>query len=583
MSAGRDGLGGRGAGLGLAAIAAAALALRLWGVTFGLPFNYHVDESSYVAAATGFSWDEISPLFGPFQILVLAGGRLLELISPLLERLPLSEASAATLAADASRHRLAGRLVSALLGALTTLPVYFLGRRFWGPRVGLLAAALLAVAFIHARSSHYGTPDATVCFLVACTALASVRLPSPRWRAYLAAGALAGLAVTTKQTSWPVLALPALFHLFGTWAAGGDGAGPAAAPAPPLWRRALSLRLAAGYALALVAILATSPQIALQTEGYYRFWQWAATVGARGGLGRLEIEPGAAWELYLRSLVWGLGVPLVTAAFLGLAWTVARRRPRGFLLLLVFPVLYFAFLLKPGNMYFARYTVMVVPYLALAAAALLSALAGRLPLGGGGRAAAAAVLAALVAAPSALALVRHDRLLLREDTRTIAKRWIESRLPEGTGVLLESWWFSPQLASETLDVPLSTRRYRVLGKGPYGLYEKSNGAGPTAGPAAVSDYAKLGAEYIVTNSLTSESRMLDPEEDRAKRDFYRRLGEEAELVFEVSPYRDGRPIPRIFAHTYGPATHLDRVERPGPVIRIYELEPPPPEPAAPPG
>lgn len=579
---GGDGSGGRGAVLGLAAIAAAALALRLWGVAFGLPFNYHVDESWYVAAATGFSWDEISPLFGPFQILVLAGGRLLELISPLVEALPLSEAAAATLEADASRHRLAGRLVSALLGALTTVPVYLLGRRFWGPRVGLLAAALLAVAFIHARSSHYGTPDATVCFLVACAALASVRLPSPRWRAYLAAGALAGLAVTTKQTSWPVLALPALFHLFGAWAAR-DGADPPAAPAPPLWRRALSLRLAAGYALALLAILATSPQIALQTEGYYQFWKWAATVGARGGLGRLEIEPEAAWELYLRSLVWGLGAPLMAAAFLGLAWAVARRRPRGFLLLLVFPVLYFAFLLKPGNMYFARYTVMVVPYLVLAAAALLSALAGRLPLGAGGRAAAAAVLAALVAAPPALALVRHDRLLLREDTRTIAKRWVEGHLPEGTTLLLESWWFSPQLASEVRDVPLSTRRYRVLTKGPYGLYEKGNGAGPTAGAAAVSDYAKLGAEYIVTNSLTSDSRMLDPEEDRAKREFYRRLGEEAELVFEVSPYRDGRPIPRIFDHTYGPATHLDRVERSGPVIRIYELEPPPPEPEAPPG
>ena len=84
-----------------------------------------------------------------------------------------------------------------------------------------------------------------------------------------------------------------------------------------------------------------------------------------------------------------------------------------------------------------------------------------------------------------------------------------------------------------------------------------------------------GAQYIVTNSYSSGSLMIDPGDEQAKRAFYAALDREAELLQELSPTREGVVVPRIFEQTFGPVTHLRRLERPGPVIRIYRLPAPP--------
>jgi hypothetical protein len=239
-------------------------------------------------------------------------------------------------------------------------------------------------------------------------------------------------------------------------------------------------------------------------------------------------------------------------------------------LVAIFPVLYFAFLLLPGNMFFARYVLPALPFLVLAAAALFSALVSKVPSGAWQRTAWVALGAAVLAQP-VVASVRFDRLMTRSDTRTLAKAWIEEHIPEGATIMLEFYWFSPQISSTDQPAPMSTRTYQVMARGAYGLSDLSNGFGPSQGTPSVFDYSAMGIDFIVSNSYSRGSSLLDPAEDKAKRDFYAELDSQTTLLQEFSPYVAGAQVPRVFAETYAPAIMLSKYERPGPLLRIYQL------------
>src|SRR5690606_16357178 len=67
-----------------------------------------------------------------------------------------------------------GRTVTAVVGTLTVLVVYLVGREMARRRTGLLGAALLAGCYLHIIHSHYATFDVMVGFLAALTLLFSV-------------------------------------------------------------------------------------------------------------------------------------------------------------------------------------------------------------------------------------------------------------------------------------------------------------------------------------------------------------------------------------------------------------------------
>lgn len=543
-----------------------ALALRLWGVTFGLPYDYHFDESVYRSTALSFSWEKIHPHFGPFQIFVLAQYAVLRSAFVGLGEMGLvSPEVAAALALPGMSFQVLARWNSAFLGALSVIPVFLIGRRLWSPRAGWCAAFFLTFCYLHVRNSHFGVPDAAATFLTLLTAYFGTRLsPQGRWADYLWAGLFAGLALPTKQLSWPILVLLFLCHAFPEEGRVG-------------WRRTiLSGRLIVMYAVAGVVALLTSPQLLLHFEETYKFWQSAAQLGASGGMGKIQLDEGPRWFFYFTTMRWGMGDLMLFLSLAGVAWALAGRR-RRVLVLLSFPVLFFAFLFKPGNMYFARYALIGVPFLLLPAGALLAALLEKLPSRDQARTAVTALALAAIVAQPAVSIVRYNRLMGQEDTRTLAKRWIEENVPDGSSVMLEFWWFGPQLASERMQTPFSERTYSLRMGGPYGLSEMldENGA-PVR--ASVERYVESGVQYVVSDSYNSGSHLINPEEDLEKRAFYESLDQEAELLQEFSPVREGAVVPRIFEQTYGPATHLELLERPGPVLKIYRLPDPEAEP-----
>ena len=68
---------------------------------------------------------------------------------------------------------LVGRSVTAIMGTLTIVAVYFLGRRLYGRRAGLLAALLYAVAPLAVVHAHFLTVDVPATFFVTMALLSA--------------------------------------------------------------------------------------------------------------------------------------------------------------------------------------------------------------------------------------------------------------------------------------------------------------------------------------------------------------------------------------------------------------------------
>jgi hypothetical protein len=317
------------------------------------------------------------------------------------------------------------RGIVAAIGTATVLLVHRLAAAAFGWTTGCVAAALLAVAHLHVRDSHFGVTDVPLAALVCATLLLALRIASRGLvRDYALAGLLAGFAISTKYPG--ALLVPALVAA--------DLVGRARGPARP------RQRLAIGLALVPLAFLAGTP-FALLAWPEFR----EGIVGqlqAQSGPDWLGVDLGSGYAHHLRFTLWhGLGPPLLLASLVGV-WVALRRAPRPALVLLAFAVPY-ALVLGRGPLVFARYMVPLVPILCTLAAVAIVAAVGWLPRR---RLLASLALAALVAAPSLREAIDSGRVLARPDSRVLAARWLREHVsPDATVLLVGAVFADPPI------------------------------------------------------------------------------------------------------------------------------------------
>jgi YYY domain-containing protein len=243
---------------------------------------------------------------------------------------------------------LVGRMLSALadLGGLVFL--FFIGRRLYGPGVGLLAVALGALAVLPIQQSHFFVVDNFAHFFVVATLYFAVRASQTGgWGAFALAGLASGLAVTCKMSTWPAALvvglagvvwwwkgrhLPESSQLSGRYEEGG-GRRLSLIPGPWSWM-STSMRLVLRFILAgvvfLVAVRLGQPY-AFQGPGFFGVRlnpQWLSDMGFIRRLmsGEVDSPPGHQWTArtpivfpWVNMVVWGLGLPLGLAAWAGWA------------------------------------------------------------------------------------------------------------------------------------------------------------------------------------------------------------------------------------------------------------------------
>lgn len=178
-----------------------ALVLRLIGIQYGFPFIYHPDEPTIVRSALGirfdpnpghFDWPHLYIYVNYFVYMIFARVRDFGLISWLTNFVP-------ALLDESLAYYLLTRVLSALLGALTAIPVYLASAKLFGKKAGLISAVLLALMPMHVANSHYALPDVPMLFFMSWGVYFSACIfTSPKLKNYLLGGLFIGLAASTK-------------------------------------------------------------------------------------------------------------------------------------------------------------------------------------------------------------------------------------------------------------------------------------------------------------------------------------------------------------------------------------------------
>jgi 4-amino-4-deoxy-L-arabinose transferase-like glycosyltransferase len=557
---------------GLVVVLLGGLTLRLWGVGQGLPYVYNSDEADHFVphAVEMFQKGTLNPHY---------------FANPPAFTYLLHYAFALAYGAGAGTvHALAvhpqgvytlARVLAALLGTLALWLLYATGARLFGRAVGLLAAAIEAVAFLPVFYAHLALNDVPTLAPLTLSLLGSAGvLRKGRVRDYLIAGVGLGLASASKYTAGIVilpLAAAILARLL--------DAGPTAV------RRALIGSVLAATA-ALLAFLLANPYALLDYDSFHGELVHQSTLSAESQ-GKLGAPKQGGLLYYLWSFTWGLGWAPSLAALGGALAVWREQRWLGWLLVPA-PVLFLAFMGLQGR-YFGRWILPIFPIVCLLAAFFVVQLVkwcvSALPQASSVRTfALGSLLVAAVLAQGLTYSVHAGLVLSRVDTRTLTRRWMLAHIPAGAAIVVEpvspnEWARERRAGVATADEPFRWKKYPSLFNrvSPAGAVEAtaSHEVGlenyeTTLAPALIGFYERHGYCWVVSGSTQAQRALTDRGAVPRAVAYYRALRRHGEVVYRASPYAANKgPVAFNFdwSFDYYPLAY----ERPGPQMTVYRL------------
>ncbi len=286
--------------------------------------------------------------------------------------------------------RLMGRQLSALFDVGSLFMIFLIGWRLYNRRIGLIAAALSALAVMQIQQSHFMTTDHFAAFFTACAMYCAIRIPgrgvqlnAPTgrgWQWYALFGLVSGMALASRINLVPLLGMivVAAFIVYFERLQKDD-----------LLKVFTDAGLRVGLALVVAALTfrITQPATFRAETGDTGFftltpnpdWADSMAVAQAESSGQGGGPPGEQWTNrtvlvfpFVNMVLWGMGLPLGLAAWAGLAWAAwrslkAKEEWQKHLLPLVWAGGYFLFM---GTRWVKsiRYFLPIYPFMALFAA-----------------------------------------------------------------------------------------------------------------------------------------------------------------------------------------------------------------------
>jgi hypothetical protein len=547
------------------------LGLRLWGVRQGLPYAYNADEADHFVphAIEMFAKGTLNPEYfanPPGFTYVLhwlfalwyggAGGA--------QRAFALHPEGVYTLA----------RVASAVLGTIALWLLYLTGARLWNRAVGLLAAAVEAVAFLPVFYAHLALNDAPTLAPATLSLLGTAGvLRKGRARDHLLAGVGLGLACATKYTAGIVL-VPLLVAVLARHLDGGARALP----------RALVGLVLAGLG-ALLAFFLANPYALLDYSAFHGELVHQSTLSAESQ-GKLGAPKEGGLVYYLWSFTWGLGWGPSLAA-LGGAVAVWRSERRLGWLLVPAALIFIVFMGLQGR-YFGRWLMPIFPVVCLLAAFFVVQVidwCGRTQGGREPRGALAALLVVALLIQGFVYSVHSGIVLSRADTRNLTRQWMLAHIPAGAKIVAEpvepeEWAREVTPGRSTAHSPLRWQLYPAL----FRRITTSGAIAPdyirpdvglenyetTLHPALIGFYEREGYCWVIAGSTESGRAFADRKAVPGAIAYYRKLARDGEVVYRASPYEHGQAAVAFnfdWSFDYYPLAY----ERPGPQMTIYRL------------
>ncbi|RKX69988.1 hypothetical protein DRP53_06405 [candidate division WOR-3 bacterium] len=411
--------------------------LRIWGISFGLPNIFaRPDEARVINVAVRFFTGDMNPhfFFYPTLLMYLLHFifRIYAIIKP------------GIISVYNPQFYLIARLVSAIAGTATCYFLYRIGKEYHSEKLGLTAAFILALLYLHVRDSHFGTTDILTTLLIIISFYFMLRITrQPNITSYFLAGLFLGLATSTKYTAFFLVFELILIHI--------------------LTPHRDSKKLLVSILTAIVGFIATSPYTLIDFHTFKTSTLLEFKHQSLGhminGFPPIRLEQG--WWYHLRFSLWfGMGPTLMIASFLGIGLHFQKSFKTA--LIFYFPALIFYCIIGRSWVVFVRYAIPLLPFLVLGSGFLISQISEYVKFLRGE--VMTFILVIILMIPSIRCIILCNQLLSRKDTRVIAAEWIKRNLPSGlTTTQLGSKWSEVQL--RTLQpVPLSSNPELVIVK-----------------------------------------------------------------------------------------------------------------------
>lgn len=537
-----------------------ALVLRLWGIDFGLPYQYHQDEGHEVyralrLGAGDFDFDR--NFKGGYFYLLFVEYTIYYLVLLITGRITGLDDFALKIIFEPAPFWLIGRITTALIGTLSVFALYRLGKKIYNDKAGLWAALFLAVAVLHAECSHYITVDVPMTFLLilAFSALADV-VRKNSLRSSLSAGLLLGVAMLFKASAamaiFPFLLAHARFN------------------------RHVAIKTAgmknAAWGLVVMTIIYLVGNPGLWLNQQESVASMLNFIFGKAAEKNAEIDPvflvhysdsmASPWRYYFLGLEKTFGAGILALALAGSLQALWRRR-RTEWMMLSFLIPGFIAISASKTLTGHHYLLPLLPGLAILAAHFALTQSEKLS-SQQLRSLALGVLLLLAILPLYRSMTSNARLT-RIDTRSLAKEWIETHIPAGTKIVIDkgryrSHWAPPLEESvATLQRILAAtgdpgkreflqRKLQHLSGITYDLISTEWGTKIES----LDHYKAIGVKYLVISEdvracfLRPNARRLFP----AAAAFYEALDTRSDIVL---------------LRTFDPAP----TQSPGPCIKIY--------------
>ena len=495
--------------LGMLLIAAAITVfgggLRLYGLSFGLPSNFHPDEVPKINAIMRMVDNgDLNPRYFLHPSLLLYCTYFLNKLFHLFGM----EGSFRETAF------LAGRTVSAIGGTLSIFLTYCIGRRVFSAQVGLIAAALLAVFPLHVTCSRYMKEDALLLAFVLAATLAMLKGAQERKAVWIFVAAfLCGCSASVKYSGLVTGAL----LLAAPWI-----------KSQSIEPDARTLKIVL-LALPLVAVgfVACSPYIVLDYPTFRKDFGSEAHHMMRGHTTTIDAWS-QLWMYHLsRSIIPGTNFFVALLGIVGLAMLLYRRRAED--LFVVYMLLMFY---MPAEWVKAkpapqpeRYILPCLPFLALALAEFL-----RITW----RSSARALVPILMLVAILLPLKRSIALAseIKDDTRDRMATWMSQNLAHGSSVLLDWKPYAPRFFNNEFNITYVPRAYIMT-------------------ELEIDSLRKSGKEYLVLSSLWWGRYCTMPNSAPAYRQQFRDLFTNVPIVHQTESsegtYGFHNPILTLFS------------------------------------
>ncbi len=498
-------------------ILALAIVIRIWGISFSLPYIYHVDEARFGKISIHYFSGDLNPHFfhvpSLYTYSVAAVWGAYYLVGKVTGKFHSLDEFIDSYYTDSSIFLILGRMFTVLLSLGTLLLVYLIGKKLYNHRTGLIAMLFLIFSPVHNKISHYLVPDVPMVFFQ-MVAFFFIWLVYKKGKTehYILAGLFAGLAMGTKYGGL-LLFLPLfLGHFFRI-----------SENKQPIRNIFLSFNLILAGVFFLVGFFIGCPYAVFDFHTFWRDFTWQSKhLFQVGHLGSSAAQP--SWLFYLKyGFAENIGKFSQYLVLGGVIYGLWQHKKRE-ILLLSFPLVQFM-IMSQWKTSAVRYLLPLIPFLILVGAGFLSMILDQI----GFRLSKfdskfsflirrkgifASLIVILFLLSPGLKVMRFDYSLTRKDTRTIAKEWIEKNIPSGS-----------RIAYEMYCPPFSRKKYNVIYR-------------HTLGQVDLEWLSQRNRNFIIVSDIMYARFTRFPEEFPKQAKFYNSLEEKAVLIKTFEPRWD---------------------------------------------